>query len=112
MSDSALGAIAFLVCVAIVVGTLVWTSRRSQTILQRWADENGYQIVASEHRLFRRGPFLWTTSRGQTVYHVTVMDATGQTHRGHVRCGSFWLGLWREQAEVRWEEPVDPYRPM
>ena len=110
MSDTILGMLAFLVCLAIVVGVILWTSRRSQAMLRRWAEGNGYQIVASEHRLFRRDPFLWTTSRGQTVYYVTVTDATGQMRSGYIRCGNFWLGLWREQVEVRWDEAADPFR--
>ena len=107
---TAIYVLAFLALVAIVIVSVILTSRRSQTIIQRWAEDNGYQIVASEHRLFGRGPFLWMTGRGQTVHHVTVMDAAGRMRNGYLRCGSFWTGLLSDKAEARWEdESTDPY---
>src|SRR5262249_35973173 len=54
-------------------------------------------------RNFFRGPFFWTSSKGQTVYRVTV-EVKGAVRTGWVRCGSWWLGLRSEQVEVRWDE--------
>jgi hypothetical protein len=94
--------LAALVVASAAVLAVLGTRRRAGAILQRWAERNGLQLLDSEMRWFRRGPFFWS-GRGQVVYYVSVMDSRGQMHRGWVRCGSFWLGLWRDQAEVRWD---------
>jgi hypothetical protein len=79
-----------------------WNISRSRTLLRGWAAQNGFEILHSEFRFFRRGPFFWTTSKGQTVYYVRVRDAEGQTRSGWVRCGSWWLGLCSNKTEARW----------
>ena len=95
-------ALAIVIIVAATVLSILWTRRRSQTILQRWAERNGLQLLESELRWFRRGPFF-LSGRGQVVYYVSAMDGQGMIHRGWVRCGGFWLGLLRDEAEVRWD---------
>ena len=92
--------------VLIVVGSLVWHFSRSRSLLEQWATANGFQILDSEYRSFRRGPFFWTTSKSQTVYYVKVRDREGRTHSGWVRCGSWFLGLWSDRTEVRWDDGV------
>jgi len=85
------------------VGMAVWTFSRSRDLLNRWASNNGHQILHSEFRWFRRGPFFWTSSKGQMIYHVVVRTPDGHTRRGWVRCGSFWWGLLQDKVQERWE---------
>jgi hypothetical protein len=89
----------------LIVFASIWHSRRSRRVLERWAERNGYRIIDTDYRKFFRGPFFWTTSRGQTVYRVTV-DVKGAVQRGWVRCGSRRLGLFSNQVEVRWDETL------
>jgi hypothetical protein len=96
--------VAVLAIMTAVGGFILWSFSRSEAILDRWAQENGYDIVQREHRLFRRGPFWWRTSDGQTVYYVVVHDRQGHTRRGWVRCGSLWAGLLSDRATVIWDE--------
>ncbi len=98
-------AIALLVIAVacIAVAAMSWSMSRGRQVLDRWAQANGYRIVSCEVRWFRRGPFFWTTSKGQMVYYVEVMAPSGQTRHGYVRCGSFFWGLWKDQVEERWE---------
>lgn len=91
------------VLVLAIVG-LAWYSSRSRTLLQRWASRNGYRIIGADHRSFFRGPFFWTSSKGQTVYRVAVQIGTGAVLRGWVRCGSWCFGLLSDRVEVRWDE--------
>jgi len=77
---------------------------RSNLLLQQWAEQNGYHITEQQYRWFFKGPFFWTTSRGQTVYSVVVEDDAGRTRRGWVRCGGWWFGLLSSNTEVRWED--------
>ena len=95
---------AFLGIVALMAVTMTWHFSRSRSVLEQWANRSGYQILHSEYRNFVRGPFFWTTSKGQTVYYVTVRDDTGRVRNGWVRCGGMFLGLMTDEAEVRWED--------
>jgi hypothetical protein len=80
--------------------TTIWHFSRSRSVLEQWADQSGFEILHSEYRNFARGPYFWTTSKGQTVYYVTVRDNRGHVRTGWVRCGGWFLGLMTDQAEV------------
>ncbi len=86
------------------IGFFIWHINRSKSILEQWANQNGYRIQSSEYRLLRRGPFFWTTSRGQTVFYVTLYTQEGATRRAWVRVGGFWLGIFSNKTEVSWDE--------
>lgn len=97
-------ALLILLGVGFAVITLYWHFARAREVLDAWARENRFEIVARDYRNFAKGPFFWTTSRGQAVYYVTVRDADGRTRRGWVRCGGFILGLFSNHAQVRWDQ--------
>jgi hypothetical protein len=88
----------------IAAASVAWHFGRSRSLLDRWAERHGDRILHSEYRYLVRGPFFWTTSKGQTVYRVTVEDKAGDTRGGWVRCGGWWLGLWSDHVEARWDE--------
>jgi hypothetical protein len=90
--------------ITLVILAWVWHFSRSRSILQKWADDNGYQLLQAEYRWFRKGPFFWATSQDQVVYYVIVPDQLGRERRGWVRCGSWFLGMFSNQADVRWED--------
>ena len=96
--------LAIVLFVAVGVGLVVFHFSRSDALLRRWAEENGYRLLRQEYCWFFKGHFFWTSSRGQTVYYVVVEDPSGEVHRGWVRCGSWWFGLLSDKAEVRWED--------
>jgi hypothetical protein len=93
----------FLIVAAAVV-SLYWHFSRSRSILESWAAQNGYEILESQFRNFFKGPFFWTSSRGQTVYYVKVRDQSGNVRTGWVRCGGWFLGMLSDKAQVRWED--------
>ena len=96
-----LSAIFVLGLVALLIA---WHYGRAASLLRRWADRNGYHIVSSEYRHLVRGPFFWTTTRGQAVYRVTVEDGAGTRRSGWVRCGGWLLGLFSDHVEARWDD--------
>lgn len=98
---SVLAVVAFVIFAIMVIA---WHFSRSRSLLEQWAHENGFRIVSSEHRNLVRGPFFWTTSKGQTVYRVTVEDATGRQRSGWVRCGGWAMGLLSDKVQVRWDD--------
>lgn len=91
--------------IAILVAVLSfwWTLSRGNAILQRWADQHGYEILSKEYCWFFRGPFFWRSSKNQSVYYVTIRDAEGTRRRGWVRCGGWVWGLMSDATEVVWE---------
>jgi hypothetical protein len=76
---------------------------RARNILKQWADDNGYEILSSEQRWLRRGPF-WLSSGGQEIFYVTLRTSDSELKRGWVRCGSSFLGILVKQADVQWDE--------
>lgn len=101
--DSSAPLLMVVAMLLLVATSIAWHSHRSRSVLERWAERNGYRIIDADYRNFFRGPFFWTSSKGQTVYRVTV-QAKGVVRNGWVRCGSWWLGLLSDQVEVRWDE--------
>ena len=92
------------------IAMLIFHYQRSGSVLNKWAAANGYRILSSERRHLRRGPFFFTTARDQEVYRLTVEDSAGRIRQGYVRCGSYFLGMFSDKAEVRWDkEPT--YQP-
>lgn len=83
-----------------------WFNKRSKTILESWADTNGFQILEWQRRyMIFTGPFkFWTNSRNQTVYNFKVRDCEGLEKSGWARCGSFWGGVFfSDKIEVIWD---------
>jgi hypothetical protein len=96
--------VAVVAVVAAVVLSLVWHFGRSESLVQRWAECNGYRLINHEYCWFYKGPFFWTTSKNQTVYRVTVEDGTGYQRTAWVRCGGWFLGLMSDHVDVRWDD--------
>ncbi len=89
--------------IAVFIGVDWYRISRSRSILRKWAAWNGLQILSFK-RAFWTGAFNpFATSRSQVVFWVRVRDGAGNDRSGWVRCGSFWGGLSRTQAEVKWE---------
>jgi len=97
---------AILILMLALLGALfaAWHYGRSGSLLETWARENGYLILSQENCWFFKGPYFWTSTRGQEVYRVTVRDREGRTRSGYVRCGGALLGMLSDHVDVRWDE--------
>jgi hypothetical protein len=104
------GAVFGIAMAALFVGLWVFALTRARTILKRWANSNGYRIVEQQRRHLRRGPFFWTTGKGQVVYRIVAESLDGQIRHGYVRCGGIFLGVLSDHAEVRWDKEAT-YQP-
>jgi hypothetical protein len=92
-----------VVVILICAGSFFWTRTRSTEMLEGWAAQQGFALVRYERRTFFRGPFFWSTYKGQEVFHVTVRQNDGSYQTGWVRCGGRLLGLFSDAVEVVWE---------
>jgi hypothetical protein len=93
-----------LLAVTIALGAFYAQDRRARGMVERWAAQNGFQVVEMRYSWLSRGPFFWTSSKEQLVYRLTVRDRYGDQHGAWVRCGSFWLGMWSDKVDVRWDD--------
>jgi hypothetical protein len=95
-----------LILVCLVAGYAVWewSKTQSSAMLHTWADENGFTIVSQKFCHFWRGPFFFTTSKGQVVYRITLRDKAGSEWTGWARCGGWFWGLMSNQVTVRLDE--------
>ena len=98
------GILIAIVMVMLVIANIVWFYSRSRSVLEQWAEENGFELLETDQRHLFRGPFFWTTTKGQSVYRVVVRDSSGRVRRGWVRCGSFWFGLMSSKAMEKWDD--------
>ncbi len=102
--DTVLGVLAGIAILGLVAVSIMWPFWRSGDLIDRWAAAHGYRVVDRQYCWFWQGPFFFTTSKGQTVYRVTVELPDGGHRRGYVRCGGWWFGLLSERVDVRWDD--------
>jgi hypothetical protein len=87
-----------------VIGSVIWSYRRSADMLRNWAAQNHYRLVAYTRSGGLFTPFFWTTSKSQVIFRVTVEDDYGTRRSGWVRCGNWLSGMLSDQIDVRWDE--------
>lgn len=96
-----------LVMVPAVVVTQWLAIRRSKeaaVILSRWAAGEGHKLLETRRAWFYPGPF-WLR-RGQAVFFIRLVTASGNRRMGWARIGRGWaLGPVANAVEVRWDEP-------
>ncbi len=76
-----------LFAIVVAFASIAWTRSRATAMLASWALAKGYQLLQTEPRYLRTGPYFFRHSRGQMIYYVTVMDAGDWRRSGYVRLG-------------------------
>jgi hypothetical protein len=80
-------------------------SESKNVLAERWAADNGYDLLHSEYRLQSQGPFIGTAlSTRQPVFYVKVRDPAGIVRSGWIRFGRRFWGLLSDKTEVKWEK--------
>jgi hypothetical protein len=92
-----------LAVIVIMVSSMIWRGSRSESMLQKWARENGFTLLSEERRTFFKGPFFWTSGKGQMVFYVAVRDAAGHIRHAWIRCGGYFLGMISDHMDVEWD---------
>jgi hypothetical protein len=103
MNEQIFGGFAMFLMVAFVGLVIYLQVRGAQTLLHGWAQENGFEILEANHRLFRKGPYVWS-ARGQAIYRLHVKDRAGVERWGWVRFGTWWGGVFANKVESRRDE--------
>lgn len=79
--------------------------QRGRSLLNRWAEENDLELLETEYRWLRRGPFFFRSNDKNAVYRITARDREGRTRSGYARCGGFWFGMWLSpDVTVEWDD--------
>jgi hypothetical protein len=95
----------FFLMLGLGIFSFFWQFGRSRRMLEQWAGDQGYRLTDAEYRWFARGPFFWTSSKGQTVYRIAVVTPEGFRHTGWARCGGWFFGLLSRKVTVKWDNP-------
>ena len=102
--DSIFSTLLFLVAIFALVKYLLWQEQRSRELLDGWAARCGYAIMQRQRLLWPPRAYMFRSSRGQTLYRLLVRVPDGSLRPATARCGSYMLGLWQDQLDVRWED--------
>lgn len=100
----------FLILLIIVTAILVLAITayliigRSKKIVQAWADSQGYELLKCHYRAARKGPFLLTSSSGQTTCRISIRTSDGRIKNGWIKCGGFFLGIMNNKVKVVWDD--------
>ena len=90
-----------------VVGLILMRRLPSQRqVLNKWAEMRGLHIQEAQRRSWFCGRFTFIRSSAQTVFRITVSDASGRVRKGFARVGGC-SGLG-DYVKVAWDrEPRD-----
>ena len=91
---------AMLLFVALIIS---WLVSRARGILNKWAEESGYEVVSAKMCWFLKGPYFWKSSKNQAVFRITVSDSSGDVSTGWACCGGYWLGTFVDRVDVTWD---------
>ena len=76
--------------------------------LRKWAAEHGLELLESEYRVFRRGPFKFGSK--VAVYRIATRDDSGHVRKAYAEVGGSWG--FSDYVNVLWdEEPPDDDDP-
>lgn len=103
MDHNSIGVIAAVALVPLAILFAFWKYSRERTLIAEWANRNHYEIIHCEQRWFFYGPFMWTSSKSQTVYHVTIRDTHGKQRNAFIRCGGYFIGMLSSNVDVSWD---------
>lgn len=96
-------AVFFVLLFAFGIALTIWHFSRAKNVLEQWASQNGYTILSRQRKTFLRGPYFFTTSKGQEVYYITVQDAAGNSRSGYFKVGGFFMGMMSDNVDVTWD---------
>jgi len=94
--------------IAAILGLYRFGRRREAQMLQRWAEQSGFELLQFRQRAFSESaPFFFLTTHRAPNYFVNVRDQQGTERSGWVRLGTvlesiYWGG--KDKVEVQWEE--------
>ena len=98
--------VVLMVMIMVGLGVLVWIVRlsRANSMVQQWAEQNGFRLIECQRRSIFKGPYFFANSRIQEVYEIRVEDRDGNVRHGYVRVGGFVTGLLSNRVDVKWTD--------
>jgi hypothetical protein len=76
---------------------------KAQSIIHKWAYENGYSLLSARYLFLFRGPYSFISSWFNMVYHICVIDKNGTQKEGFIRLGNWFIGLFSGKIKVTWK---------
>ena len=88
---------------AIAIFGVLFYSSKIDSLINNWAEENGYKIVSKQTKSFSMGPFSSSPKLGQRVFYVEVIDKAGNKKQAWIRCYTRWTEISPSKVEVQWD---------
>jgi len=103
-SDAAVATVVFtILAIAGAVAIYCWMFARARHLLNKWAADNHYRIIAKSF-VRPRILLVWALAFWSIVCHVDVEDEAGVRQRAWIRCRGSWLGLLTDKVRAVWEQ--------
>ena len=95
-----LPAIIFVIIISVF---MTHHKKRGLRKIEKWAQNEGLEILSSEYRWVKRGPDFISSINHQRIFYVTVKDESGNIRRCWIKVGGFLFGILSDKMDVRWE---------
>ncbi len=83
---------------------LIWCFYRGKYLITQWAQHNKYELRSIKRCLTDRGPFKYSSTRGQEVYIASVYDSINNTTREcWIQTGKLWALGFKEPLNISWK---------
>jgi len=102
MPEDTLVLMVFLATAIGIFGVLFYSSK-IDSLINNWAEENGYKIVSKQTKSLSMGPFSSSPKLGQRVFYVEVVDKAGNKKHAWIRCYTRWTEISPSNVEVKWD---------
>ena len=91
--------------ILVIFLTLIMTFHKNSGLkeIDKWATKEGLEILSSEYRWLKRGPYFINSSNQQRIFYVTVRDKAGNIKKCWVKVGGFFFGLLSDKIDISWE---------
>ena len=74
-----------------------------QREVDKWAKKKGYEIISSEFRWVKKGPYF-ISSNTQRVFYLTLKDKNGIIKNAWVKVGGVFFGLLSDIIDITWDK--------
>ena len=93
-----------IIFVILITAFMTYHKNSGLREVEKWAKDEGLEILSAEYRWVKRGPYFISSSNYQRIFYVTVRDESGKIKKCWIKAGGLLFGLLSDKFDIRWEE--------